>query len=101
MWSRKASPVATLTRPLPSRSTFARSRVSLLLRVTSALLLKPHLDRMRVRVQPFHRGQTHACLTQHLQVAAVETQHAGALHERVHSKGRREASRARGGQRVV
>src|ERR1700681_3918996 len=100
MWSRKGSPVATLTRPGPSRSTFARRRVSLLFRVTSALLLKAHLDGVGVRAETFHRRQPYTCLTQHLQVAAVEAQDAGSLHERVHAERRREASRARGGQRV-
>src|ERR1700738_445888 len=94
MWARNASPVATFTRPRPSMSTFARSRVSLLLRVTSAALLKAHLHGVRVRAQPLHRGKPHTSFTQHLEVTAIETQHAGALHEGVHAEGRPEPSRA-------
>src|SRR3989442_7711390 len=101
MWSRNARPVATLTRPRPSSATFALKRVSLLLRVTSADLLKTHLDRMRVRAQPLHCCQPHACVAQHLEVAAVEAQHAGSLHECVNAKWGREPSRPGCRKRVV
>src|SRR5665213_1667218 len=101
MWSRKASPVATLTLPFPSRSTLARSFVSLLLRVTSAFLLKTHLDRVRVRTQSFHPGQPKGGLLQRVEVAAVKAQHAHLLHERPHAEWRREARSARGRERVV
>src|SRR2546428_12486263 len=81
IWSRNASPVATLIRPQPSSTTLAVSCVSLLLRATSPLLLKADLDCMRVRAQPFQRGKAHAGLAKHLEVAAVEAQDAAALEE--------------------
>src|SRR5712692_9457551 len=101
MWSRNASPVATLTRPRPSRTTFAVSCVSLDLRTTSALLLKPYLNSVSVRAQPFQRRKPHARVTQHLHIAALEAQDARALEERVDAQRRREARRARGRERVV
>src|SRR5260370_8348321 len=48
MWSRNASPIATLTRPRPSIATVAFSWVSLLLRTTSPTLdplFKSHLQK--------------------------------------------------------
>src|SRR5260370_13756100 len=103
MWSRKGNPVATLTRPAPSSETRALSCVSLLLRLTSPTraLLKPHLHRMCVTAQAFHPREPDRGLPQHLQVAAVQAQHAGQLHERVHAERRGEASRARRRERVV
>src|SRR5712692_3651447 len=101
MWSRNASPVETLTRPRPSTTTLAVSCVSLLFRMTSELLLKPHLHRVGVRGEPLQRGEAHGCLAKHLKVAAVEAQHAAALEEGVHAKRRCEARRARGRERVV
>src|SRR5260370_8738626 len=101
MWSRKGSPVEMSARPRPSRSTLALSCVSLLFRVTWPFLFKSHLDCMGVRAQAFHLGETDARLTQRLQVAAVEAQHAQPLQERVHAKRRRKPGGARGGQRVV
>src|SRR5438270_3794382 len=103
MWSRKGSPVATLTRPPPSSDTRALSCVSLLLRLTSPMraLLKPHLHRVRVAAQAFHPCEPDRGLAQHLQVAAVQAQHAGLLHERMHAEWRGEASRSRRRQRVV
>src|SRR6202022_694113 len=76
MWSRKARPVVTFTRPRPSSVTRAVSCVSLLLRTTSATLLKAYLDCVRVGSQPFHRGQADDRISQHLEVAAVEAQDA-------------------------
>src|SRR6267142_4380504 len=102
MWSRNGSPVATLIRPRPARSTFAVSRVSLLLRATSPfLLLKTNLHCVCVCSQAFHLRQPHACIAEHLEVASVEAEHARALHERMDAQGRRESRRARGRQRVV
>src|SRR6267143_1341985 len=102
MWSRNASPVATLTLPRPSRATRAVSWVSLLFRTTSAvLLLKAHLDCMRVRAQAFELGEAHAGVAEHLEIAAVETQHAAALEERVHAQRRRKSRGSRRWQRVV
>src|SRR5579864_1219445 len=101
MWSRNGSRVETLIRPRPSSSTFAVSCVSLLLRETAAVLLKPHLDGVRVRAQPLHLRQPDARLAQELEVAAVEAQHAGALQERVHAERRGESRGARGRQGVV
>src|SRR5450631_3919158 len=101
MWSRKARPVATLTLPSPSRSIRARSLVSLLLRVTSAFLLKAHLHRVRVRGQSLHVSQAHRGFAQQLEVRAAKGQHAHLLHESSHAERRREARGARGRQRVV
>src|ERR1700674_4040223 len=101
MWSRKSSPVATLTRPNPSRSSLARSRVSLLSRVTSAFLLKAHLDRVRVGSQSFHRRQPHTSPAEQLQVPPIQAQEAGALHEGVHAERRPEPGRAGGWKRMV
>src|SRR2546428_8661032 len=103
MWSRKGNPVATLTRPAPSSDTRALSCVSLLLRLTSPTraLLKSHLHRVRVTTQAFHAREPDGGLAKHLQVAAVQAQHAGPLHERVHAERRGEASRARRRQCVV
>src|SRR5467141_2476019 len=91
MWSRKARPVATLTLPCPSRSTLARSFVSLLLRVTSALLLKAHLNRVRVPAQSLHLSQADCRLAQKLDVVAAQGQHAHLLHESPHAERRCEA----------
>src|SRR5216684_9421887 len=103
MWSRNGSPVATFTRPPPSSETRALSCVSLLLRLTSPTraLLKSHLHRMRVTAQAFHPREPDRGLAKHLQVAAVQAQQAGPLHERVHAERRGEASRAGRRQRVV
>src|SRR6266446_3781076 len=103
MWSRNGSPVATFTRPPPSSETRALSCVSLLLRLTSPTraLLKSYLHRVRVTAQALHPREPDCGLAQHLQVAAVQAQHAGPLHERVYAERRREASRARCRQRVV
>src|SRR5206468_8584990 len=103
MWSRKARPVATLTRPPPSSDTRALSCVSLLLRLTSPMrtLLKANLYRVRVAAQAFHPREPDRGLAQHLQIAAVQAQHAGPLHERVDAERRGEPSRARCRQRVV
>src|SRR6266446_3178059 len=104
MWSTNASPVATLTRPRPSRATVAFSCVSLLLRTTSPILtplFKAHLYSVRVRAQSFHRGQAHARVAKHFQVASVEAQHAAALQEAVDTEWGCEARRARGRERVV
>src|SRR5205807_5831210 len=102
MWSRNASPVATLTLPRPSRATRAVSWVSLLLRTTSpVLLLKAHLNGMRVRAQAFELGEAHAGVAEHLEIAAVQAQHAAALEKRVHAQRRRKPRGSRRGQRVV
>src|SRR5712691_2958172 len=109
MWSRNGSPVATLTRPRPSKRTFAVSCVSLLLRTTSAdlfphelrgfalssrgPLLKAHLHRMCVGSQSFQRREPHCRIAKHLEIAAVQAQDAAALEERVHPKRRRKPSR--------
>src|SRR5882757_1124695 len=101
MWSRNGSPVATLMRPRPARSTFAVNRDSLLLRATSPfLLLKTNLHCVCVCSQAFHLRQPHACIAEHLEVASVEAQDDRALHKRVDAKGRGEPRGARGGQRV-
>src|SRR5439155_5370029 len=103
MWSRKGRPVATLTRPPPSSDTRALSCVSLLLRLTSPMraLLKANLHRVRVTAQAFHPREPDRCLAQHLQIATVQAQHAGTLHERVHAERRGEPSRARCRPRAV
>src|SRR6266849_9357 len=88
MWSRKASPVETRILPRPSRSTFAVSCVSLLLRTTCACLLKPDLDRVGVRAEAFHLGQPYARFSQRFQVAAVQAQNAGPLEKGVNAERR-------------
>src|SRR5258708_25307474 len=93
MWSRNGSPVATLTRPRPSSTTFAVSCVSLLLRTTSADLLKAHLHRMCVGGQSLQRREPHGRVAKHLEIAAVQAQDAAALEERVHPQGRRKPCR--------
>src|SRR5712692_807247 len=101
MWSRNASPVAALTRPRPSITTFAVSCVSLLFRTTSAALFKSHLHRVRVRREPFQLGKAHGSLAKHLKVAAVEAQHAASLEESVDTQRRAKARGTRGRERVV
>src|SRR5712691_12059234 len=95
MWSTKASPVATLTRPRPSIATVAFNWVSLLLRTTSATLFKSHLHRVRVRAQSFHRRKAHAGVAKHLEIASVEAQHAAALEEAVDAEWGCETRRTR------
>src|SRR5438270_13927257 len=87
MWSRNGSPVATTTRPRPPSPTFAVSRVSLLLRVTAPFLFKANLHRVGVRPQAFELGQPHRRPSQHLEVVAIQLQHARALEKRLHPQG--------------
>src|SRR5260370_4096308 len=101
MWSRNGSPVATLTRPRPSKTTFAVSCVSLLLRATSADLFKANLHRMRVGGQSFQGRQPHRRITKHLEIAAVQAQDAAALEERVHAQRRRKSCRPSGRHGVL
>src|SRR5260370_33489145 len=101
MWATNASPVATLTRPRPSRATVAFSCVSLLLRTTSPTLFKAHLNSVRVRAQSFHCRKAHRCVAKHLEIAPVEAQYAAALQEAVDTEWGRETRRARGRERVV
>ena len=56
---------------------------------------------MCVCSEPFHLRQPHAGVAEHLEVTAVEAEHARALHERMNPKRRREPRSAGGGQRVV
>src|SRR5207245_7081830 len=101
MWSRNGSPVATLTRPRPSRTTFAVSCVSLLLRTTSAVLLKADFIGVLVRGQPFQGRQAQRRVPKHLVIATVQAQDAAALEKCVHSQWRGESSGARCRQRVI
>src|SRR5260370_38407419 len=86
MWSTNASPVATLTRPRPSRATAAFNWVSLLLRTISPVLFKSHHARVRARAQAFHRRQAPASVAEHPEVASLEAQHAGWLQEPTNAK---------------
>src|SRR2546423_8948200 len=102
MWSRNGRPVATVTRPRPSRATVAMSLVSLLLRVTRAfLLLKANLDRMRMRAQPFEPGQPQRGIAECPHVLASKGQHAGPFEEGVHAERRPPSRGSGGGQGVI
>src|SRR5882672_10815703 len=64
-------------------------------------LLKSYLHCVCVCSEAFHLRQANACIAEHLEVAAVEAQHARALHECMDTQRRSEPGRARGRQRVI
>src|SRR5690242_18809021 len=101
MWSRKSRPVDTSARPRPSRSTVAFSCVSLLLRETEPLLLKPHLYRMGMRAESLELGQPHGGVAQGFQVSAVQAEHARALEKGMNAEGGCKTRRPGRRQRVA
>src|SRR5690606_16382298 len=103
-WSRKGTPVLMVWRPVPSRLMAARTRVSWVLRVMSAVRMsgfgvggfKTVLGTGGVCLQAFAVGEGGGDASECLSAGLRHFDQAGALLEIVNAQGRGKPGRARG-----
>src|SRR5690554_4536 len=102
MWSRKGTPVLMVWRPVPSRLIETRTRVSLVLRVISAVRMsgkgigwsKAVFGAGGVGLQPFAISEVGGHAAQNLRAFLGNLDKAAALLEIIHAQRRREARSA-------